>query len=93
MEAGSAGSRDKRAFHITRDFPTIFENCLDPLMHILALFYLLATQTGLISTNPSKTMILQAVFVYVEWVLIYFLFLIDLNKGKQNYITKWMPFN
>ena len=88
-------SREKRPFHVTRDFPVIFETYIDPILHILALLYLLATETGLIVTNPTKTMILQAVFVYVEWVMIYLLFLMDWTRtgGKTKIVYKWLPGN
>ena len=68
----------------------MFEKYLDPALHLLAFMYLLATETGLIIMYQNKAMIAQAVFVYLEWVLLCLLFLMEQKEEdcKAGLISK-----
>ncbi len=90
MESGGGGGQQlaRRPFHITRDFPLMFENYLDPALHLVAILYLLATETGLIIMFQNKTMIVQAVFVYLESVLLCLLFVMELKEGQAGFFSK-----
>ena len=85
MESGGGGGQQqgRRPFHITRDFPLIFENYLDPALHLVAFLYLLATETGLIIMFQNKTMIVQAGFVYLESILLCLLFVMESTKEED----------
>jgi len=90
MESGGGGGQHtaRRPFQITRDFPLLFEKFLDPALQSLAFLYLLATETGLIIMFQNKTMIVQAVFVYLEWVLLCLLFVIELKEDRVGFLKK-----
>lgn len=90
MESGGGGGQQqvRRPFQNTRDFPAIFEKYLDPALHMLAFLYLLATETGLIIMFQNKAMIVQAVFVYLEWVLLCLLFVMESKDGQAGFFSK-----
>ena len=90
MESGGGGGQHtaRRPFQITRDFPLLFEKFLDPALQSLAFIYLLATETGLIIMFQNKTMIVQAVFVYLEWVLLCLLFVMELKEDQAGFLKK-----
>lgn len=66
----------------------LFEKYLDPALLLLAFMYLLATETGLIIMFQNKTMIVQAVFVYLEWVLLCILFVMESKEGQAAFLSK-----
>ena len=90
MESGGGGGHQqaRRQFQITRDFPNFFEKYLDPALHLVAFLYLFATETGLIIMFHNKTMIVQAVFVYLEWILLCLLFVMESKDEQAKFLSK-----
>jgi hypothetical protein len=90
MESGGGGGHQqaRRQFQITRDFPNFFEKYLDPALHLVAFLYLFATETGLIIMFHNKTMIVQAVFVYLEWILLCLLFVMESKDEQAGFLSK-----
>ena len=43
IDRGGDARGNKKAYVVNRDFPVIFDQYLDPILHIIALLYLLAT--------------------------------------------------
>ena len=55
-----------------------------PLFNILGILYLTACQTGLIVIYSTKTMIVQAVFVYSAVILLYLGFLESIKEIRKD---------